>query len=394
MHRRTAVFSVDVWRAPARLPGAALAFVLAACASVAAPDRLPPDVTAAVIPLGNPFVTGTSYSRNVWDMQLFGGVIHLGHGDSIDNLGPIPIWSIDPATGALANEFTTSEEQVDEFRVLNGQLYVPGHDPRDDLTMGNFYRVEAGAWAKHRTIPWGLHTFDLAWHGGRLFAALGADSVPGHVTLQVSADAGATWAPASPDLLGRVYELFELNGTLYGAPSFWPGRTDEERRLLRWDGARFVRTDAQLDSLYLGIHGSYVTRMVRPTEFAGSLVYVVALSTFDWMPEALAVSSDAKTARRVAFPDAGAVPYDLLVRGGTLYVLTATRQGDEAYVIRVYATTDLVHWTERFHLSATTFARSFEESGGDFFLGLGCDYQKSCPASGNLLRVTRASYAN
>jgi hypothetical protein len=62
-------------------------------------------------------------------------------------------------------------------------------------------------------------------------------------------------------------------------------------------------------------------------------------------------------------------------------------------VIRVYLTTDLQRWTELFHLSAPTFARSFEENGGDFFLGLGCDLDRPATASGTLLRVPRASYA-
>jgi len=383
-------------RVPRRAVGLAAAVVLAACGdgpTGSGPPPPPPDVTAAVDALGTPFTEASLYARNVWDLQRFGGVIHIGHGDSTDNWGPIAIWSLDPATGGLTSEFTTSEEQVDEFRVLDGELYVPGHDPRDDWTLGNFYRLEAGKWVKHRTIPNGLHTFDLATHGGLLFAALGADSVPGHLTLQVSADRGQTWQPGTDNVLGRVYTLFEHGGELYGFPAFWRVFPIEEHQVLRWDGTRFVRTGVELDALLPGAPQDAVLRVMRPTEFAGAMVYVVARRTFDWRPVALAMTRDMRTAQQVALPDAGAVPFDLLVRGGTLYVLTATPQADGSFVTRVYQTSDLSGWTELFHFTAPAFARSFEENGGDFFFGLGCTYTAPNAATGSLLRVRRAVYA-
>ncbi|HYH82988.1 MAG TPA: hypothetical protein VEX86_24550 [Longimicrobium sp.] len=378
----------------ARLLGTALVASLAACGNAAGPmaPPPPPDVTARVERLGNPFTVASPYARNVWDMQLFGGVVRLGHGDSADNRGPIPIWSVDPATGALASEFTTSEEQVDLFRVLDGELYVPGHDPRDDLTAGNFYRVEAGRWVKHRTIPHGLHTFDLAWHDGLLFAALGADNVPGHETLKVSADRGHTWRVAGP-ALDRMYGMFELGGALYAAPIVQAGLSPLSRQPWRWNGAAFVPTGTAMQALLPGLPEGRGGRMVRQTEFAGGLVYVVAVRDFDWYPVGLAVTRDARAAEPVTLPDPAALPFDLLVRGGTLYLLTGTPAADGGYTVRVYATADLARWTELFHLAAPTFARSFEESGGDFFLGLGCQYAAHSPAAGDLLRVRRASYA-
>ncbi|HET7459731.1 MAG TPA: hypothetical protein VFJ82_00730, partial [Longimicrobium sp.] len=308
-------------RVPRRAAGVAAVVVGAACGDGATeptpPPPPPPDVTAAVDALGTPFTEASLYARNVWDLQLFGGVIHVGHGDSTDNWGPIAIWSLDPATGGLINEFTTSEEQVDEFRVLDGELYVPGHDPRDDWTLGNFYRLEAGKWVKHRTIPHGLHTFDLAMHGGLLFAALGADSLPGHVTVEVSADRGQTWHPAADDdLLGRVYTFVEHGGELYGFPPFWRVFPTEEHQVLRWDGTRFVRTGVELDALLPGAPNDPILRVLRPVEFAGAMVYVVAQRTFDWRPVGLAMTRDVRTAQLVPLPDASALPFDLLVRGG------------------------------------------------------------------------------
>lgn len=376
--------------------GAAAALSLAACGEPAgpAPAAAAPDVTAALVRLGDPFTVGSDYARNVWDMQAFDGAIHLGHGDSIDNWGPIPLWRIDPASGALSSQFTTSDEQVDEFRVLDGELYVPGHDPREDFELGNFYRLEAGGWMKHRTIPHGLHTFDLAWHGGRLFAALGADSMPGHETLLVSDDRGLTWSPAA-DELERVFGMFELGGDLYAAPAVRRGYRPGERQLWRLDGGAFHPTGVEIEALLPGLPEGAAGRMVRQTAFAGGLVYVVVAGerAFDWYPAALAVTRDARTVRRVALPDGAALPFDLLVRGGTLYVLTGTPAAGGGFTVRVYSTPDVARWTELFHFAAPTFPRSFEEAGGDFFVGLGCRYLETAAASGDLLRIPRASWA-
>lgn len=369
------------------LAGAAL---LAAPCGCADPLTTPPrPVYGAPELVGTPFTQPSFYARNVWDMQLFGGRIWLGHGDSIDNWGPIPVWSLDPATGALAAEFTANDEQVDVFRVLGGALYVPGHDPRADLTLGQFYRLEPGGWAEHRTIPHGLHTFDLALHGGRLYAALGTGETPGEASLLASSDGGEHWTAVTDDVQ-RMYGLFELGGGLYASPllrnAAEPGLG---RTLLRYDGTRFVHTEVDgtvlLPELEAGVYG----RMVRPTAFHGELVYVVARNTFDWVPVALAVTGDLRQVRRVELPDPGAVPFDLLVRGDTLFVLVAAPAAGGGATVEVHETTDLVHWRERLRFAAPTFARSFEESGGDFFFGLGCTYSTPSPASGQIFRVRR-----
>src|SRR5690349_13662163 len=91
------------------------------------------DVTASVQNLGNPFkgyFTRDIYARNVWDMQVWDGKIYLGYGDLWLNAGPIPVWSLDPATNTYSKEFTVNEEAIDHYEVVNGMLYIPGSDTR------------------------------------------------------------------------------------------------------------------------------------------------------------------------------------------------------------------------------------------------------------------------
>jgi hypothetical protein len=372
------------------LARAALLAALCGCVDALQPS---PPVYGAPELVGTPFTQPSFYARNVWDMQLFGGRIWLGHGDSIDNWGPIPLWSLDPATGALAAEYTANDEQVDVFRVLGGALYVPGHDPRADLSLGQFYRLEPGGWAEHRTIPHGLHTFDLALHGGRLYAALGTEEAPGQASLLASDDGGEHWTAVTEDVQ-RMYALFELGGSLYASPLLRnAAEPDAGRTLLRFDGTRFVHTDVDGTVLLPGLEAGAYGRMVRATPFRGELVYVAARNTFDWVPVALAATRDLRQVRRVELPDPGAVPYDLLVRGDTLFVLAAAPAPGGGYTVEVHETTDAVRWRERLRFHAPTFARSFEESGGDFFFGLGCTYSAPSPSCGQILRVRRTGSA-
>jgi len=342
-------------------------------------------ISAPAEVVGAPFREASPYARNVWDMQRFGGRIHLAHGDEVDNAGPIALRSLDPASGRLSSGFTTDEEQVEAFRVLDGELYVPGYDPRAGWSLGTFYRLEARGWVRHRTIPRAVHTFDLAWHAGRLFAATGGRGRPGEPTLLASADRGEHWVPVS-DQVQRIHTLFELGGELYAAPKL-STTDDTARALLRFDGERFRSTGVTGATLLPGLPDT-AGRMVRPTPFRGALVYVVAAGAVNWKPAALAVTRTLHDARAVALPDPAAVPYDLLVRGDTLYVLAAA-PADSGYVVRVYATGRLDQWRELFHFASPTFARSFEEAGGDFFIGLGCTYQRPSSASGVILRVRR-----
>ena len=377
----------------ARLLAVLAGAALSGCGEATHSDPRPaPDVTAAVESLGNPFTVPSAYARNVWDMQLFGGRIQLGHGDSIDNWGPAAIWSLDPETGALSADFDTSDEQVDVFRVLGGALYVPGHDPRDDWALGNFYRLDGAGWAKHRSIPHGLHAFDLALHGGRLFAALGTEEVDGQAALLASPDGGGSWEPVT-EKVSRFYTLFELRGALYAVPLLWPSADPARGVLHRFDGARFVETELTGGTLLPRVPAGRPGRMLRPTPFAGALVYVAATETFDWRPAALAVTRTLADAAPVALPDTAARPYDLQVRVGTLYVLAAAPSPAGGHTVHVYATEDAARFRELFRFHAATFARSFEEHGGDFFFGLGSSYGAPSPATGHLLRVRRAAYA-
>lgn len=354
-----------------------------------------PDVTAMVERLGSPFVKG-AYARNVWDMQSFGGRVYLAHGNSVNrapdpNAGPVPLVSYDPATGAFSAAATLEEEQIRRFRVIDGRLYVPGDDPRAPGSPGSFYRLDDGEWSRVATIPGAVHTFDLVRHAGQLFAAIGSES-PG--TVVVSDDEGKTWRSVLAEP-GYILNLFSFKGQLYALWFLYPSDTPAESKLYRYDGRQFVPAGvagAQIAPQAPQQSFVYLSRLV---EYAGQLVYIAYQEDADYRPQpyALYVAPALEQARRVVLPVAGAAPFDLLQRDGALYVLGAAPRPGGGHTVLIFQSADLHTWSELFRFEAATFARSFEELDGDFYLGLGTTSLALAPASGDILRVREAAYS-
>ncbi|NWF80155.1 MAG: hypothetical protein HXY37_08920 [Chloroflexi bacterium] len=352
------------------------------------------DVTASVERLGAPFTTG-SFARNVWDMQSFNGRIYLAHGNSANsgpdaNAGPIPVWYYDPASQKFVNQYTANEDQIAHYRVINGQLVIPGFDPREGWEYGNYYVLERDTWRKMRTIPAAIHTFDMIAHQGRLFAATGTREKKRVV---VSDDMGKTWQTALPEV-GYTHHLFTFKGELYALWFLYTSDNPSDSQLHRFDGTAFVHAQIAGNKLLPGVPAGNLVHLRQITSFKQKLIYTAIVDAGAGGQQVLLYTASAlDAAQRVVLPERDAAPYDLLSRDDTFYVLAALRRPSGAYTNLVYTTTDLRTWRELFRFTAPSFARSFEELNGDFYFGLGTTTAELAPASGDILRVRRAAYA-
>jgi hypothetical protein len=404
-------------------------WVAALLLATLSPSVAAPDVTANAISLGVAYPNSKGpYSRNVWDMQIFNGRIYLGHGNSSNNApesnsGPIPILYLDLATSQFVNgnNFSVDDEQIDVYRIINGKLCTPGHDPQEGWELGNFYRWEPGGWVKNRTIPEAIHAYDLYGFDGKLFAALGIQSANSS-TVVSSNDNGLTWQIYPETDLGRRYTLFELNGILYAPQGVlytdptWAANYPD-CQMAQYNGSGFtMRTDLSFQDLFPDTpcgadqypDGRF-GKIVRPVNFANRLVYIGGEEWNDHQtyPFGLYVASSLAAGNvqvyRVSLPG-NALPWDVLVRGDKIYVLTSekTEGTPDSFLVKVFSSEDLVTWTELFRFTEPTFARSFEEDNGDFYFGLGTDvgatndaasYTDNVqPESGKILRVAKAAY--
>lgn len=360
------------------------------------------DVSAKVELLGNPF-TKSVIAKNVWDMQTYNGRVYLGHGDFNTNAGPIPVVYYDPSAGKFITQYTVNEEEINQYKVLNGKLYIPGTDAREDWSYGNFYTLEDNdQWAANRTIPNANHVYDLAYYNGRLYAATGTTK-PGWGEVLASDDMGKTWTSQMCQNMmfpgSWATTLFELNSTLYasGKMYFYPdaaikGTVANYTNMLAITGTSSY-AQRYSTSLASGISTSYVYYIVRPMTFNNSLVYLSQkLESSHYLPNSMYVATGLTQSRKVTLPETAALPSDLLVRDNTLYTLAYVKNAAGGYTNIVYQSSDLQTWSELFRFQTDTFARSFEELNGDFYFGLGCDTLYKPTSTGNILRVAKGAY--
>ena len=340
--------------------------------------------------LGNPFYvtrrdsTALRYARNVWDMQSWDGKIYLGHGNSSNggpaqNAGPIPVISYDPAADSFMTEFVVDEEQIHRYRVVNGHLTVPGHDPRESWELGNFYVLDKGGWRKLRAVPSGIHMYDLLTYRDTLFAAGGARE--GGAVWR-STDGGRTWRSFFFPDIGRIYELFILRGELYAYAY--------KDIVYRYTGDGFRRVHV---NLFPEARASRCPRVVRSIEFKGTVLYIGAdcVNDHQWSPFAAYDVSRLEEAQRLGLPESD-LPYDILVRDEAAHILTNRfRAQDSTVTVAIYRSSDLARWTEVVRFNAPTLARSFESFGGAFYVGLGTEVDPLSEHSGDIYRVVPAS---
>ncbi|MGZ6124416.1 MAG: WD40/YVTN/BNR-like repeat-containing protein [Myxococcales bacterium] len=396
----------------------------------AAPAARPgKEVTGALQLLGNPtekrWPSGEwVYARNPWSLRAFEGRIYLGSGNSNNpppaaNAGPVDLWALDARTGAFPAEpeYVVPDEQVDVFRSLSDGLWIPGHDSRvtgrddgrvkgeskfdhlkrllktlvhipADWALGNAHCKRAGGkWETLRSIPNGIHVYDLIESGGELFAAI-ATVLGGQVAR--SKDRGRTWEEllTKPFPNSRTRTLFVLDD-------------DEGPRLYAsTNGGRIYRFDGK-DSFaemkvrfFPGISGLKEVFAARPTVFRKQVAYLAArqIIDHDWSPLGLFAAAQPDSARALPLPG-GALPRDVLVHDDTLYALASTQPSARSTRVHVFATRDLQSFSEICFFDAETFARSFEMLNGDFYFGLGCDPELLQAHTGRILKVPASALA-
>jgi len=270
---------------------------------------------------------------------------------------------------------------------------IPGHDPKDAWTYGNFYVRAAGGggWSKVRTIKGGIHMYDLIQRsaaplkGGPLggvdqaafskqfmYAALGT---PVGAVVGVSSDFGKSWD--EHPMIGT----YRARTFLYGLKDMCVSTSGSKAFLVSPSGV------APLDvNLFPGVpNPGGALFAVKPASYQGTAYYLGAYAPIDHNWKAVGMfATDCHSVRHVVFP--AQTPHDLLVYQGTLYLLASDAEGSGQRV-RVFATSNGSSFTEVLNFLSTTFARSFEIVDGDFFFALGSEAESLHPDTGRILRI-------
>jgi len=387
------------------------------------------DVTKNVEVLGNPYADKYKsgewiYARNIWDMQIFANKLFIGAGNSNNfhpapNAGRVPVFSFDPKNNKFYNEYTVAEEQIDRFRVIDNRLYIPGHDATQKWDFGNFYtRTKEGIWEKYRTIPNALHVYDIVKFGNELFVALGLNNVS---AVGVSSTEGQIWSVEKQGAsYGRIYSFLKVSGALYACKSFTPKwhrnkywskkRRKNYYSIGEYDGLFFKpRYDLDPDIMFPNTYLDYkkTKKIIRSEFFGDKSVYIGAYilnNGHQSTPFGAYIADSLKKGkvklRNISLPD-GYTPWDIIVRGKSIYILCYDHYNSCVSVMHAKQD-NLDHWYELFNFKSFVFARSFELLNGDFYFGLGYEVENPKhwklyglpPETGNILRIKQKHYKN
>ena len=312
------------------------------------------------------------FSRNIWDMILYEGRIYTGSGDYWSNTGPVDIYSFAPGSQDFLLDYRVLEEMVSIFYIFDGQLVVPGNDPTESWLWGNVYFKKHDVWRKARTLPNGLHCFELAFLDDVLFSFVSTEHIP---NMLASRDWGQSWDPL-------VYDAYPFSPYVYKNRLCVLGSYSHVAGTLfgTYDQGVFYSEDMIPRRYVLSEHPAYPAghsqlNFNTAVPFAYGVVLLTAYNTSDPDngPYPLYYRYQNRGDPVIIDLFANENVLDTVVRGDTLFVLCTHRQ-DAWYENAIYSTKDMQTWTCVATFNTDSFARSFEEACGAFYVSIGCSF--------------------
>lgn len=257
------------------------------------------------------------------DLILFRGNLYVGSGDWGGNLGPVEMYCYDTSQKRWIHSETLPDEEVNAFSVIENTLFTPGIDPRDDWSWGNLYFLEDGVWQTKRTIPGGIHCFDLAYLDGLLFAAVKTEGEALQVAL--SPDLGETFTllplrkNGAPVTDVRFYfDLLTIGENVYAIC---------DKELYRYNGTAFAYETSWEDTVKRKQYNA-------PKRMNLFLAKAIVGETTYFTTGIFYACSSPNHLREIELPE-NAVAYDLYVYENNLYVL-CNLLTEEGYTVTVY----------------------------------------------------------
>lgn len=191
--------------------------------------------------IGMPAAEKQAEARNIMELKAYEGRLYIGYGDASVNTGPTDVIAYDPAQGVFSTEFTVDDEGIYQYCIIDGKLAIPGVDATEDWDFGNIYVREPDGWVKHRTIPQGLHVFDLIQLGESWYVGTGSIFYLGKENENAiafggifrSTDKGASWTlayatPGDESTVYRIRSIVPLQDKLYAFVYAYSGMSLDE----------------------------------------------------------------------------------------------------------------------------------------------------------------------
>lgn len=334
-------------------------------------------------------------SRSVWDMKIYDNKLFIGGGDYDKNTGPVPVYYYDIPNQEWVMSGKIPDEQIERYFIINDTLVIPGCDPKQDWKFGNIYQYETSSWVTNRSIPGGIHQFDLAEYKDMIFAGLGV--IPGEYPIAVSEDGGKTFRQLTmykngipldtsiPDdenitaVQIRVYDFFILNDELYAFYSFYTniGNTLEIYKYEN-DGFHFYSAFPETIKTRRTSYRVFNTE----AEYNGNL-YLCTGNIY--------VTRDLKAVTKIEFPEQTTVT-DLQLINGKLYAIAFSNTSDDKYRTSLWVYSDITEsFREVLYFSFSCPAISFAYDQNTLYFGMGSGIiDNECAEIGTILSTNHS----
>jgi len=348
------------------------------------------DGTASVNSLGNPYhaVYGPGNPACIaWDLMLKDGILHRAAGDYDKNTGAFDLMAYDTVSGKWITTGHIDDEEISRFCDIDGTVMTPGTDATENWQFGNYYTFDGGSWEKHRTIPGGVHVFDMAKYDGKLFFALGVEPDKYSTPIAYTEDGvNYTFVPLYRDgvinntfsgaSIFRSYELYTFEGKLYAYVQIHGLTPAPMCEIYRFEGDRFEFM-AKAGIFKSGCGMSY-RHFAGEAEFEGS-AYLVQGSLYS--------SDNGFTFTKYALPDR-AMAADIMEENGSLLILAYVNDHDTGGCDTIIYSLRSGELTEVMRFDYGIPPMAFEATDEYFYISmarvLGND-----PRNGVILRVDR-----
>lgn len=362
--------------------------------TVSPPPSYEASYTNLGIPLSDHYPSELN-SRSIWDMKIYDNKLFVGGGDYDKNTGPVPVYYYDIPNQKWVMSGEVPDEQIEHFFIINNTLMIPGCDPKQSWEMGNIYEFHNDSWNTNRSIPGGIHQFDLAEYNGMIFAGLGV--VPGEYPIAVSSDGGKSFRqltmykndvpvdtsiPADEDITAvqiRVYDFFVLNNELYAFYSFYTNlSTSLEIYKYKNDGFYYYCDFPD------GISTKRSTYRIfnAEAEYDGKLFITTGN---------LYATQDLEEVTKIELPDQSAVT-DLQLINGKLYALAVAKTSEDLYRTSLWIYSEISDsFREILYFSFSCPAISFTYNQDTLYFGMGSGViDEECSEIGTVLSVNHS----
>lgn len=258
-----------------------------------------------------------------YDLILYKGCLYVASGDWGGNAGPVEMLCYDTAQEQWKSAGTLPDEEVYRFFVIEGILVTPGIDPREGWEWGNLYFLYEEGWQTKRTIPGGVHCFDLAYRDGVLFAAVTVNRPGLHAAVSFDMGESFNLVPLLKDGslvtdTEHYFDLFVIAGEIYACCVY---------DLYRFDGTSFVYETTWQDRVTPRYYNTPTKMRIFSSECVlGDTLYFTTGNFY--------ACTSPEEVRQIPTP-AGERAYDIVSFKEKLYLLCDLKT-EEGYSVTVY----------------------------------------------------------